>query len=106
MGAGWVLAERPCDGVIAVDLERARRFYRSFHGREPARVVKIPRPSWYRGSGTLVVLGRAGELSYEPFDSSKEGIRYLHEWGDVGTSHNTGRRPWVATDGENVFLIK
>ena len=90
------------------DLDRAMKFYRTFHGRKPARIIRFPRPAWYAGPGTLVVMGRASAINYEPFDSDKDGVEYVHQFGDYGDGVETDEKPLLCTDpeGKDLFLIK
>jgi hypothetical protein len=81
----------------------AQELYRDFHGTNPrgARMVKVPYPQ-----RALMKLGEVSQINYRPSAPSQHnGTEFFHKSGDTG-DRMLKSNLILATDGENLFLIK
>lgn len=73
------------------DLDKVKRLYRSFTGREPTRVKRVATP---RIPKALMVLGYCDFIGY----TIPGGSRFKHNFA-------TGSRPLLCSDGKKLYLI-
>ena len=85
------------NAAAADELERAEKFYRSFHwGRGHKRVARVKVAKQPR---TLVELGRLDAIEYATTKKGDGPSVYRHKFGEEG-----GRRPRLAVDVDNKRL--